>query len=142
MEEDKIDDIIKKYEEGNSTLTEEQFLFDNSTNTESSLEKWSVFVKSNKVEIPKDFNNTLWDSFENKKNNKRKILIRTLSAAASIIILISIFIGYPKQKELDYAEKKALLNEAIQMASNSGTEEIEQNIIYENDIIIIYTTDK
>ncbi|TGV00490.1 hypothetical protein [Flavivirga rizhaonensis] len=140
MKEDKIERLIEKYKEGNSTLNEEQFLFDNAKNSEPSLEAWTTFVKNNKKETPKNFNDILWESFQNKKIRKRKIFFGIMSAAASVILLISLFIANPKQKELNYSEKEALLNQALNMVSNSGLAEIQQSIIYENEMVIIYTT--
>ncbi|NMH89618.1 hypothetical protein [Flavivirga algicola] len=140
MEEDKIERLIEKYKEGNSTLNEEQFLFDHVKNSELSLEAWSTFVKNNKREVPKNFNDTLWESFQNKKIGKRKRFIGIMSAAASVILLISLLIASPKQKELSYSEKEDLLNQALNMMSNSEPSETQQRIIYENEMIIIYTT--
>ena len=137
MKEIEFEKLVEKYNEGDSSLKEEQLLFNNAKNSEHSLEAWSTFVKNNKKEIPKDFIETLWESFQNKKIRKRKIFIGIMSAAASVLLLISLFITTPKQKELNYSEKEVLLNQAINMVSNS---EIKKNIFYEDDMIIIYTT--
>ena len=137
MKEIEFEKLVEKYNEGDSSLKEEQLLFNNAKNSGHSLEAWSTFVKNNKKEIPKDFNETLWESFQNKKIRKRKIFIGIMSAAASVLLLISLFITTPKQKELNYSEKEVLLNQAINMVSNS---EIKKNIFYEDDMIIIYTT--
>jgi hypothetical protein len=142
MKEDKTERLIKKYKEGQSTLNEEHFLFDNAKNSEHSLEVWSTFVKNNKKETPENFNELLWQSFQNRKIRKRKIFVGIISAAASVILLISLFKTNPEQKELNYSEKEALLSLAKEMVSNSDPAEIEQNIIYENEIVIIYTTKK
>ena len=140
MKEEKIERLIEKYKEGNSTLNEEQFLFDHVKDSELSLEAWFTFVKNNKRVTPNNFNDTLWESFQNKKIGKRKRFVRIISAAASVILLISIYIAYPKQKELSYSEKEDLLNQALNLVSNSDLTDIRQNIIYENDMVIIYTT--
>ena len=140
MKEHKTERLIKKYKEGESTLNEEQFLFDSTENLDPSLEAWSTFVKSNKTETPEDLNEILWESFQNKKNKKRKLFISIMSTAASVILLISLFLGNPKQEALNYAEKEALLSLAKKMVSNSDVVETEQRIIYENEIVIIYTT--
>tara|TARA_B110000914_G_scaffold218209_1_gene225239 strand:+ start:427 stop:852 length:426 start_codon:yes stop_codon:yes gene_type:complete len=140
MKENEIERLIEKYKEGNSTLNEEQFLFDHIKNSEPSLEVWSTFVKNNKKETPNNFNDTLWESFQNKKIGKRKRFVGVISVAASVILLISLYITSPKQKEVSYSEKEDLLNQALNMVSNSEPSEIQQSIIYENEMIIIYTT--
>ncbi len=140
MKEDEFEKLVEKYKEGDSTLNEENILFNNAKNSESSLELWSTFVKNNKTKAPKDFNNTLWESFQNKKTRKRRGSIRTLSVAASVILLISLFIGNRGRKEQSYSEKEALLNEAIGMFDSHEQKEIQHNIFYENEMIIVYTT--
>ena len=140
MKEDEIERLIEKYKEGNSTLNEEQFLFDHIKNSEPSLEAWSTFVKNNKKETPNNFNDTLWESFQNKKIGKRRRFVGVISAAASVILLISLYIASPKQKEVSYSKKEDLLNQALNMVSNSEPSEMQQSIIYENEMIIIYTT--
>jgi len=140
MKEDKTKRLIKKYKEGQSTLNEEQFLFHSTESLDPSLDAWSTFVKNNQTETPKDFNAQLWESFQNRKNRKRKLFIGIFSAAASVVLLVSLFLGTPKQDELNYAEKEAMLSLAKEMVSNSDSVEIEQNIIFENEIVIIYTT--
>ena len=42
MKEDEIERLIEKYKEGNSTLNEEQFLFEHIKSSEPSLEVWST----------------------------------------------------------------------------------------------------
>jgi len=140
MKEYKTEGLVKNYKEGETTLNEEHVLFNSTENLEPSLEAWSTFVKNNKTEIPKDFNAELWESFENRKNRKRKIVVGIMSAAASVVLLISFFLTNPKQEELNYAEKEALLSLAKKMVSNSDSVETEERIIYENDIVVIYTT--
>ncbi|KGK28837.1 hypothetical protein EL45_18655 [Cellulophaga sp. E6(2014)] len=140
MEENKAERIIKKYKEGQSTLSEEQFLFDNTENLKPSMKAWSTFVKNNKTTTPKDFNEHLWESFQNKKNKKRKVLIGALSVAASVSVLMALFLTHPAPEELNYSEKEALLNIAREMVNQTDLAEIEERVIYENDIVIIYTT--
>lgn len=140
MKEDRVKMLIEKYKEGMSTLSEDQFLFNKAKSSEPSLEAWSTFVKNNKIETPENFNDNLWKSFQNKKIKKHKTSFLNMSIAASVILLITFFIATLKQKQDSYFEKEALLNEALDMVSNSPQSGIEQQIIYENDMVIIYTT--
>ncbi len=140
MEENKADSILKKYKEGQSTLSEEQFLFDNTENLNPSMKAWSTFVKNNQTATPKYFNEHLWASFETKRNRKRKLLIGAMAVAASVSVLIALFFTHPAPEELNYSEKEALLNIAREMVHHTDLAEIEERVIYENDIVIIYTT--
>jgi len=142
MEEDKIHKILEKYKEGKSTITEEQFLFNKAKDLEPSLKDWSTFVKKNQINTPTEFNSELWKSFENQKVGKRRKYTRTLLMAASVIIFITLFMAFPKDNNLNYAEKEALLKQAIRMTNISGIEQQRKTILYENEMIILYTTTK
>ena len=140
MKEDKTKVLLKKYKEGYTTLDDEQFLLDKTSGITPSLDEWSTFVKNNKIETPHNFNEKLWESFQNKKNRKRKVFVGIMSAAASLLLFITFIITNQKQEELNYSEKEALLSLAKEMVSNSDSTDNEKNIIYENDMVIIYTT--
>ena len=140
MKEKNINKLTEKYEVGASTLQEEQFLFDNAENSESGIEAWSTFVKRNKKEAPENFNDKLWNSFQNRINKQRRFKIRIISAAASVLLIIALSIGSLIQKELSNNKKEALLNQALSMFADSEQEITMENIIYEDEIIIIYTS--
>ncbi|WP_400079348.1 hypothetical protein [Winogradskyella sp. R77965] len=140
MKDDNTERLIKKYKEGQSTLNEEQLLFESTENLEPSIDAWSTFVKHNKKEIPEDFNAQLWQSFEKRTNKKRKVFVGILSAAASVVLLVSLFLFNQNHDEMSYAEKETLLNLARDMVYNTDSAEVEERIVYENDIVIIYTT--
>lgn len=140
MKDSNTERLVKKYKEGQSTLNEEQLLFKNTENLEPSIDAWSSFVKNNKKETPKEFNADLWKSFQKRTNKKRKLFVGILSAAASVVVLMALFLGNPKQDQLNYVEKEAMLSLAKKMVSNSNASEAEERIIYENDIVIIYTS--
>ena len=140
MKENEYKNLIEKYKEGSSTLKEEQFLIDNANHSEPSLEAWYTFVKKNKTETPKGLNDKLWKSFQKNKTSKKRRFIRVLSAAASVLILISFFITTLGQEEQSYSEKERLLNQALGMFDGFEQEEVQHNVFYENDMIILYTT--
>ncbi len=140
MKENEFERLVEKYKEGKSTLKEENALFNNTKNAKPAFEAWSNFVKNNKTEAPKDFNDTLWRSFQNKKTRKRRGFIRIMFAAASVVLLISFFVSNQGQDEQSYSEKERLLNQALGMFNSSEQKEIQRNIFYENEMIIVYTT--
>ncbi len=139
MKEKTIERLIKKYKEGASTLQEEQVLFDNSENSPSMMDAWAAFINQNKIEVPRNLNDRLWDSFQNRTTRKRRLKIKILSAAASVLLLIAFFIGFREQKQLSYKEKEVLLNEALNMFVDYEQEIARESIIYEDEQIIIYT---
>ena len=108
-------------------------------NSEPSLKAWSTFIKKNKTNVPEGLNDKLWESFQNKKRKRRRTFIGALSAAASVLLLISFFIGGRVQKEQSYAEKEMLLNQALDMFKDSEQKKAEYKIFYENEMIVVYT---
>jgi len=144
MKAKKIKELTEKYKAGNSTLEEDQSLFNSTENTGSIFEPWSAFVKGNKREAPGNFNESLWNSFQNRTRSKYRLRIAMMSAAASVILIITFLTVKPEQEKLSYSEKEALLEQAINMFEDSGQEIVEQDIteqeiIYEDELIIIYT---
>jgi len=136
MEEAEFERIKEKYKEGNSTLSEEKYLFANAEDIDTSLEAWSVFIKNNQTNVPKDFNEKLWQAFENKNNRKRRKLVWLMSVAATVVVLFALALGGIREQKLSYSEKEILLNEAIDMFNEVNEQE---KVFYEDDLIIIYT---
>ena len=138
MKDKEIEQLIEKYEAGDSSLQEEQFLFDNAEN--SKIEAWSAFAQRNKVEAPNHFNDNLWESFQKRTIKKRRFKIRIISAAASIILIIALSVGNLGEKELTYNEKADLLAQALSMFPDTEQEVAQKSIIYEDDIVVIYAS--
>lgn len=137
MKKETINTLRQKYEAGLTSLDEEAFLFDNAKNSTMELQAWATYVKNNKKEIPKNLNETLWTSFEKKKLNNRKLKIKLFAAAASVLLIVSLFINSIQQKELSNTEKEMLLKEALSMFDTNTKK--TKNIIYENELLLIYT---
>ena len=139
MSEENIKNIIKKYTSGTSTLEEEKMLFTSAKKTNESLKIWADFVKQNQKEIPENLNDKLWESFEEKTKKSHKFKIGVLSAAASISLILSLFIYNNNQNTLSETEKQALLNEAKSMFIEPNKEKVIYRKILENDLVIVYT---
>lgn len=140
MKEHKIDKLIEKYESGSSTLNEELLLFENGNNAGLPIEAWSAFVKSNKRKMRDNLNDRLWVSFQKRNRFKRTLNIGIVSAAASVLLIFALYFAGPGKNSLSYSEKEALLNQALGMFPEKEQLPVEENIIYENDMVIIYTT--
>jgi hypothetical protein len=137
MKKEHIKELFEKYKKGETSLEEEKFLLENSSELNFPLANWINMERENK-NVPENLNEKLWASFEKRTPSKNKIMLRVLVAAASIVLLFSL---YPKNYQDDtqsLIEKQALLMEAKSMFT-----EIEQNtnqeIIFENDLIVLYT---
>lgn len=139
MNKEEFKKLTKKYEAGTSTLAEEQFLFNNTKDSDPAIETWSAFVKQKKKTAPADLNDSIWNAIQTKKIKKRRLAIRIMSAAASVLLFIFISINHVSTNKMSNDEKEALLNEALTMLAVSEQKETGQNIIYEDEMIIIYT---
>ncbi|WP_339882121.1 hypothetical protein [Polaribacter vadi] len=139
MKEETIKNRIEKYKNGETSLKEEKRLFDEVDENESEIKILAGFVEENKIETPYNLNDKLWNSFEKKTAKKNRFKIGIFSAAASILLLVSLYFGFLNENELSYNEKEALLNEAKSMFSDAEVKQTIHNIIIETDFIIVYT---
>lgn len=139
MKEETIKNRIEKYKNGETSLKEEKRLFDEVYENESEIKILAGFVEENKIEIPYNLNDKLWNSFEKKTAKKNRFKIGIFSAAASILLLVSLYFGFLNNDELSYNEKQALLNEAKSMFSDAEVKQTIHNIIIETDFVIVYT---
>ena len=139
MKEETIKNRIEKYKNGETSLKEEKRLFNEVDENQSEIKILAGFVEENKIETPYNLNDKLWNSFEKKTAKKNRFKIGIFSAAASILLLVSLYFGFLNENELSYNEKEALLNEAKSMFSDAEVKQTIHNIIIETDFIIVYT---
>lgn len=138
MKEEPIKNLIKKYNLGKTTLKEEKELFESDAITNESFRKLFNFIKNNKKQAPDNFNENLWNSFEKKTTKPNRFKIGLLATAASIALIVSLYISNTNQNELSYSEKEALLNEAKSMFA--ATNEVEAyQVLFENELVVVYT---
>lgn len=139
MKEETINQLIQKYKNGETTLKEEEKLFDNVKENQPEIKILADFKESNQIKIPHHFNDKLWKSFDAKLPTNKRFKIGVFSAAASIVLLLSFYFGNLNNNKLSYSEKQALLNEAKNMFTDAEVKKTIHNIIIETDFIIVYT---
>lgn len=128
------EEIIDKYLEGNSSLEEEGEIFNTETEN-SDLDPWFGFAKRLRLKAPKNLNDSVWVAVQTKRKRSQRLIYGIVAAAASGALIISLSINSSKQS---YAEKEALLKEALAMFKEDEPETEKQNIIYEDELIVIY----
>ncbi|OFX90335.1 MAG: hypothetical protein A2W99_08235 [Bacteroidetes bacterium GWF2_33_16] len=139
MNKGRFKDLIEKYEQGESTLQEEQIIVDNTESFPNEYHAWFKFIQINKEKAPKGLQDSVWESIHKKKILNLQLKVGMLSAAASILVLLSIAIYKPFGNMQSYNKKEALLKEALEMFENKNTKSALKPI-YEDDIIIIYAS--
>ena len=137
MKEENIKNLITKYKLGTSSLKEEALLFDNVDDSETTIKTVATFVKKNKKVAPNNFNTDLWKSFDKKTTQENRFKIGLISAAASILLISTLYINNISDNGLSYGEKEALLNEAKNMFTEQEVQPI--SVLIESDLIIVYT---
>ena len=115
-------------------------LFDSKKVTNSSIQMIFSFIKKNKKEVPQNFNDKMWMSFDKKTKKMNQFRIGLLSTAASIVLLLSIYIS--NKNELTNSEKEALLIEAKSMFIAKNQKEKNYTIIIQNELVVVYTKHK
>lgn len=139
MKEETIKNRIEKYKNGETSLEEDKFLFDEVDENQLEMKLLSDFVKENKVKIPANLNDRLWKSFDEKTAKKNRFKIGFFSAAASIVLVLSLFLYNNTQNKLSETEKAALLEEARNMFEDTPKEKEVYTKILENELVIVYT---
>lgn len=132
-----IKKLEEKYKAGETTLEEEEALFQNGANADSELSAWYRYAKHSKKQAPPALEEGIWNTIQRRI---RSLKITVFAAAASILLLI-VFSTHisPKEGQLTYQEKEAKLQEALALVADIETEPSVENIIYEDELVIIYT---
>jgi len=137
MRNKESDGLIKKYLAAESTLDEEKELF-KAKNQYPEIEAWGTFVKQKRVKVPRGLNDSIWASIQTRKRKKQRFLIGLSGIAASVALFMVIFINSTINFNNSYEEKEAVLKEALSMFPNEKHTPSNKNIIYEDELIIIY----
>jgi len=139
MSEENIKNLIDKYKSGISSLEEELMLFDNVDESQPEIKTWASFVKKNKKVAPDNFNDDLWQTFDKKTSKSKQFKIGLISAAASVLLICTLFFANQKNEGLTNKEKEALLNEAKEMFIEFDASKPKYNVLVESDLLTVYT---
>lgn len=141
MKKETIDKQLNLYKEGRSSLEEEEKLARILGASNEKENGWFKYIQQHKKVAPRNLESDIWALIQKRGSRKRRILLRISSVAASIILAVSVFfiLETRPQQEMSYAEKEAVLAEALAMISDTQEQPIVGEILYEDEILIIYT---
>jgi hypothetical protein len=142
MKEETMNRLIEKYKNGETSLQEEETLFKHVKEDQTALKILGNFRINNQIKTPHNLNERLWESFDKKKGKNNSFKIGFFSVAASIVLLVSLYVGNLNRNKLSNGEKQALLNEAKNMFLEAEVHKTAQYIILESDLIVVYTRSK
>jgi len=141
MNREQVDELLKKYEQGLASQEEMDLLMEQFEDSRTGPGVWFNYLRLQKRKAPEDFNKQVWSAIQSQEKKEKQKTLLFISAAASLAILISIIFISPSlrnQKEMTYEEKAAKLEEAQSLLSEHNGQ-TDRKIIYEDEIILIYT---
>ena len=139
MKEEHINHLISKYKAGETSKQEELYLQHHSENLEHEQKDMFKYIHEHKTHAPSNFNEDQWKIFQLRQKQRKINRYSIISVAASLIVVVTLFLMKPAGKEMDITEKQAKLNEALQLIDN--TQQVNENdILYEDELVIIYTS--
>lgn len=141
MDSKQLEQLLKKYDEGQSSLDEERILMEHAGTSGKEMSAWARFVNHHKKTAPDGLAEDLWSSIESGEKRKRRFVLRLVSAAASVLLLITFSLTLTRKApdEMSYEEKQALLEEALSLFSSGNDKQTTKEIIYEDEFLMIYT---
>ncbi|WP_405564170.1 hypothetical protein [Polaribacter sp. Asnod6-C07] len=142
MSEEHMNNLVKKYKAGESSLEEEKLLFDAVDESNPEMKSVATFIQKNRITAPDNLNDKLWESFEKRRSKSKRLKIGVFSVAASIALLVTFYINMNHQNKLSTSEKQALLNEAKNMFADVNSSENQHRIILESDLVVVYSKTK
>jgi len=140
MKKESIANQLDIYEEGLSSLEEEEKLASLLGESNDGVNAWFKYIQQQKKVAPQNLESDIWALIQKRESRKRRILLRVASVAASIILGVSVFLTIQTrpQEKMSYAEKAAVFEEALAMISDTQEQPILGEILYEDEILIIY----
>ena len=136
MRAEESNDMIKKYLEAKTTISEEKELLD-SLEPRNGVGAWSAFARQNKIEAPSGLKESVRTAIHGRKRQKQRMWV-SIGIAASIVLFVSVFFNITNYRSSEYREKEAQLQEAISMFTPKEEVPAKKNIIYEDEMLIIY----
>jgi len=140
MNTEELNKLIQLYREGRTTLEEEELLRNHPGTGLHSEGPWLKFAGSNRKDTPAGLEADVISLIRERQGKKRRLALRFGYAAAIIIAaFISVVLITPvRQGVMTYDEKVEAMKEAFDLLEPTLTAEAGKEIIYEDDILIIY----
>src|SRR5690606_13882244 len=103
MSKEKFDELLKKYWNAESSLNEEEQLFDADIQRPG-MQAWSGYVKQKRENVPPGLKASIWATIQNRKKRRQRFIYGLSGVAASIALFIAISINNTRDPDLNYEE--------------------------------------
>ncbi len=138
------EDLLKKYYKGETSLEEERMLKDKCiSNKSASVEKDVFNYYKNEAYVPEDLEENIIQKIDEKQKTGKTVkmrLYRISSAAAAILIILSIYLGYRKDKNEKMENEFFQMEQALYQVSETLQPDEQQDMMVlwvDNDVEII-----
>lgn len=136
---EQLNKLADLYKKGETSLKEEQLLRARFGDTVSGEMAWFSFAGKMEKKAPGQLQENVLSAVNSLRQRRRRIIVMISSAAALAVLLISVLVLNPgKTAVMEYNNKMAILEEAINLTQAGDAYYSEDEVIYEDDIIIIY----
>ena len=140
MKKEQTENIKKLYEQGLSSREEEEYLLKCLANSKVGPDVWFRYINHHKKQIPENLEDDIWTSIQTNKKKKKTLFVKISAAAASVLLILSfVFLNPLELRKMNEIEKNSALEEAFSLISESEQVSAMREILYEDDILIIYS---
>ena len=141
MKKEPSDDLIRKYLAGETSLDEEEVLISTEGKSPDAY-TWFTYASRTRRKARPGLNDSIRTVIQNRKKRNQRFLFTVYGIAASIAIFLLVSNYQPSDTNAEYKKKEALLNEALSLFPEEKTVPASRNIVYEDEMVIIYLTSK
>jgi len=139
MNTEKEDKLYKSYLAGMTSLDEERTLEASSGDARSGEKVWFNFTRSHRKTAAVDLEKNIVSAIIARRGQTRRRIAQYGSIAAIMVLSVTLAVLHPwKPAEMSYEEKVIALGQALELVGTEMTAEADQEIIYEDEILIIY----
>lgn len=138
------ENLLKKYYKGETSLEEEKQLKEKMLQEESDSAEKDVFgYFENESFVPEDLEETIFSNIKENENKGKLIrmrLYRISSAAAAILIILSVYLGYRKSRNEKLESEFFVMEQALYQVSETLQPEEQEDMMVlwvDNDVEII-----
>jgi len=141
MNNERFDHLLKKYLSAESTLEEEKILFTTKGPPEH-MWAWFKYATKTKRKAPTHLKHSILKAIQSQKRKKRQFRIQVSAIAASIILFATLLFNHFSTQKDHQNKNEVMLKEALSMFSDKQNKPMGQKVIYEDDMIVIYLSNK
>ncbi len=136
MNKKHMDEILKKYMAGESTLMEEKELL-KVDHADPEIADWSMYTKGKRINALVGLKDEILTRIQ-ARTRRRRWLYASTGIAATIVLILAVMFEQQEQDLMADREKQELIDEVLSMFPEAETVDSKKEILYEDDMVVIY----